>query len=105
MTPREWAYAIVLAHRLEDRQETREVLRQLFALRQQLGQGLALNELHREERPPIGYLSTVVYRGDAGMLQLAVDLPFFQETSRQGGRVAPMPVQHVTLTASTRLNS
>jgi hypothetical protein len=69
-----------LAHLLEDAQEARQVVRRRRSLGQQRRQGTALHQLHGEIRSAVVQMANGMHWHDAGMLQLAGDLRFFQET-------------------------
>ena len=55
---------------------------------QEIGQGAALDQLHREIRATIGEGAELVDRHDAGMLQLAGDPGLLDEASDEAGVVA-----------------
>src|SRR5262249_32580301 len=50
-------------------------------------EGLALDELHRQEGAAVGQGAQVVHRGDAGVLQLPGDARLVQEAPRDAGVV------------------
>ena len=81
------ARAVGVGHRLADLlehfQEPRQVLGRGLALCEAVGQGAALDQLHGEVRPAVGEPAQVVDRHDAGVLQLAADLRFFDEALLQ----------------------
>ena len=73
-----------LAHLLEDRDEPAAVLGGVVALLQQVVEGAALDELHRQERPAVGEGADLVDGRDAGVLELAGDRGLLEEPA--GGR-------------------
>ena len=77
-----------LRDRLEDRQEPGQVVGRARAGREQVGQRLALDQLHGEERPAVGEGAQLVDRHDARVLQLAADLRLLDEPADQVGVVA-----------------
>ena len=68
-----------LADLLEHRQEPAAVGRRVGPPSEQVVEGLALDELHRQERPAVGQRADLVDRRDAGVLQLAGDPGLVEE--------------------------
>ena len=60
---------------------------------EQLGQGVALDQLHGEERPAVGEGAQLVDRDDAGVLELAADLRLLDEAADHVGVVAEVFAQ------------
>ena len=77
-----------LADLLEDPQEPRAVGLGRRPVGQELGQGAALDQLHREVRPGVGESTQLVDRHDARVLELAGDLRLLDEPADQLGLVA-----------------
>ena len=88
-----------VGHRLrdgrEDRQEPGQVVGRSRAGREQVGQRLAFDQLHAEERPLVGEGPQLVDRHDARMLELAADLRFLDEPADQVAVVAEVFAQHL----------
>ena len=74
-----------LADLLENPQKPRQVVRRRCPRSQQLGQGPALDQLHREVRAAVAESPQLVDRHDARMLKLAGDLRFLDEPAHQVG--------------------
>ena len=72
-------------------------------LAQQPGQGLALDQLHGDERPGVVERADLVDGDDARVLEPAVDAGLGQEPAEQVGR--SMNRLRITLTATVRLSS
>ena len=70
-----------LGDRLEDRQEPGPIVVGAVAGLEQLGQGVALDQLHGEEGPAVGEGAQLVDGDDAGVLELAADLRLLDEPS------------------------
>ena len=85
-----------IGHRLadlrEDAQEPREVVGRRRPRLEQLGEGPAPDQLHREVRAAIGERAQLVHRHDPRMLELAADLRLLDEPADRLGRV-PVPLQ------------
>jgi hypothetical protein len=84
-----------LAHLGEDAQEPPQVLLRVGPLAQQLGQGVALDQFHREEGLVVGESPQLVDRGDAGMLELPGNLRLLEEAADQLGAIAVFVQQHL----------
>ena len=81
MTPRSWG----IGHRIAHRDERLEPLHQRHRpLLEDLGQGLASDELHREGRGPLLGPFQAVDRHDVRVIELRGHLGFGQEARRQG---------------------
>jgi hypothetical protein len=76
-----------LAHLLEHRQEPAAVAARLRPFVQQLLQGPALDELHRQVRPLVGQGADLEHRYNAGVLEPCRDAGLVQETLPQEGIV------------------
>ncbi len=80
-----------LRHRLEDAQEPRTVRRHAPPRVQEGGERVALDQLHAEERPPVGERAQLIDRHDPRVLELAADLRLLDEPPDDLG-VAPQVV-------------
>ena len=76
-----------LADLLEDREEAPTLGLGPAPLLEQHGQCLALHELHREVRAPVGAQPELVDRHDARMLELPTDLRLLDEALEHLGRL------------------
>ena len=92
-----------LADRLEDRQETGQVVGGRFAPAKKRRKRLPFHQLHGEERPAVGKRAELVDRHDAGVLKLAADLGLLDEPVDQVGPVAVLVEED--LQARSRLSS
>ncbi|MFO0799706.1 MAG: hypothetical protein U0804_19725 [Gemmataceae bacterium] len=68
-----------LAHRLEHGHEPAAVVGRVAAGAEEVVEGVALDELHRQKRAAVGEGAEVVDRGDAGVLELAGDVSLVGE--------------------------
>jgi hypothetical protein len=50
-----------------------------LAFREERGQGSALDQLHREKRPPVGQRAHLVYWNNSWVLELATELRLLDE--------------------------
>ncbi len=78
---------------LEDGEEAGPVVVGAVAGLEQLGQGVALDQLHREEGPAVGEGAELVDGDDAGVLELAADLRLLDEAADHVGVVAVVIAQ------------
>jgi hypothetical protein len=77
-----------LGDRLEDGEEAGAVVGGVVAGLEQLGQGVALDQLHGEEGPAVGEGAQLVDGDDAGVLELAADLGLLDEAADHLGILA-----------------
>ena len=84
-----------LADLLEDRHEPAAVGRRVGPAFEQLVEGLALDQLHGQERPAVGQRAEVVNRRDGGVLQLAGDAGLVGEAAGRPGFGAVLLLQHL----------
>ena len=77
-----------LRHLLEDAQGPRQPVGRRRPGGQQLREGLAPDQLHREERPAVGEGAQLVDRHDARVLELAADLRLLDEAADHLGAAA-----------------
>ena len=86
------AAGVRVGHRLadleEDPQHARLIGGRIGPRVQEIGQGAALDQLHREVGAAVGEGAQLVDRHDARMLQLAGDLRLLDEAADQLGVVA-----------------
>jgi hypothetical protein len=84
-----------LAYLGEDPHKAGQLLGRLLAGGQQRCQGLALDQLHGEERALVGEGAQLIHGGNAGVLQLPGDPRFLDEPLRELGPVAVAFEEHL----------
>ena len=77
-----------LADGLEDREMTRKLGGRVGPLGEKLGEGVSLDQLHREEGPAIGECAEFIDRHDPRVLELSADPGLLDEPADHGGVVA-----------------
>jgi hypothetical protein len=92
-----------LAHGREYREEPRLVVEGRRSVAEHLGERLALDELHGEERPAIGEGPDVIHWHHAGVLELPADLGLFDESGDQLGLTFVGFEQHLERKLSTQI--